>query len=111
MPPIGSSHPIRRPEPAAVVRADCSAVLHLQVGDSFLSQRGQNRVLQVKTLLARWLGAGCQKHRGPSRPPRPGGWGRGRRAEPSEEGKVGGFRLASDEAVDGQAAGAKTAAV
>lgn len=43
--------------------------------------------------------------RGPSRLPRPGGLGRGSRSEPSEEGKVGGFRPASDEAVDGQAAG------
>lgn len=40
---------------------------------------------------------------GPSRLPPPGGWGRGWRAEP-EQGKVGGFNLASDEAVDGPVA-------
>lgn len=43
MPPIGSPLLIRRPEPAAVVRADRGAVLHLQAGDSFLSKRKKKK--------------------------------------------------------------------
>lgn len=80
MPPIGSPLPIRRPEPAAVVRTDRGAVLHLQAGDSFLSKRGEKKEEYYKengaSKVARCLMPDTLRPV-PSCLLWPGGWGRG----------------------------------
>lgn len=93
MPPIGSPLPIRRPEPAAVVRTDRGAVLHLQAGDSFLSKRKKKKSITRKTVVARWLGVRCQNAASRAKLPAVarwvggGGQAVGRKAESSKEGR------------------------